>query len=242
MLLRAAPPRSALGGLTALEHDGLKGFEQATTWVVLPEGARRPPHPAAFHWSTKLNDDDVHPAREPRRTRPARSLIDAASWAVSDRQARTIVLAAFQQRLVSARTVRDALARRGPCRRRALVVESVLDAVGGIQSLPERDFDEICRGLGLPRPTRQAPVKGQDGRYFLDVWWAEWGVAVEVHGPGHLVAERWSADLARANEIIIDGRRLLAFSSFSIRREQNAVTDQLRRMFAAIGWTEADAA
>ena len=240
VLLCSAAPSSALGGLTALERDGFEGFEKAATWIVLPEGARRPDADAAFHWSTRLGSDDVHPLREPRRTRPGRSVVDAASWAPSDRAARTFVIAAFQQRLVSARTVREALTRRGTCRRRALVVESVLDAAGGIQSLPERDFESIRRAGGLPRPTRQARVKGPDGRYHLDVSWEEWDIAVEVHGVGHLEPGRWSADLTRANEIVIDGRRLLAFSSFSVRHEQSAVRDQLLRLFASAGWTGMD--
>jgi hypothetical protein len=114
VLLCLCPPGAALGRLTALERDRFKGFDQSETWIVLPEGARRPDRDAVFHWSTRLDDQDVHPAREPRRTRTARALVDAASWAGSDRAARTFVLAAFQQRLVSARTVREALVRRGP--------------------------------------------------------------------------------------------------------------------------------
>ncbi|MCW2839384.1 MAG: hypothetical protein JWR55_867 [Aeromicrobium sp.] len=240
-LLCSAAPASALGGLTALERDGFTGFENASTWIVLPEGARRPDIDAAFHWSTRLDADDVHPLREPRRTRPGRSVVDAARWAPSDRAARVFVIAAFQQRLVSARTVREALTRRGTCRRRALIVESVLDAAGGIQSLPERDFDDIRRAAGLPPPTRQARVKGPDGRYYLDVFWEEWDLAVEVHGVGHLEPGRWSADLTRANEVVIAGLRMLAFSSFSVRREQAAVRDQLLRLFASAGWTKDDA-
>ncbi|MCL8250216.1 hypothetical protein AERO_02380 [Aeromicrobium fastidiosum] len=241
LALCLAPPASALGGLTALERDRLKGFGQTTTWVVLPEGARRPQHDAVFHWSTRLDHEDVHPTHEPRRTRTARSLVDAASWAPSDRAARTYVIAAFQQGLVSARTVREALQRRGPCRRRALIVESVLDAVGGIQSLPERDFDDVRRSVGLPAPTRQARAKGSDGRFHLDATWDDWDIAVELHGVGHLEAEQWSTDLARANEIVIGGRRLLAFSSFSVRRQRAEVGDQLVRLFLARGWTKPDA-
>lgn len=242
VLLCSAPPASALGGLTALERDGFDGFKKSETWVVLPEGARKPSGEAVFHYSTRLDPEDVHPLLHPRRTRTARSLVDAASWAPSDRAARTFVIAAFQQRLVSARTVREALTRRGPCRRRALIVESVLDAGGGIQSLPERDFDDIRRSAGLPPPTRQARVKGPDGRYYLDASWDEWDIAVEVHGVGHLEAEKWSADLTRSNELVIDGRRLLSFSSFSIRHEQDAVRDQLLRLFGSLGWTKPDAA
>lgn len=242
VMLCVCPPASALGGLTALERDRFDGFEQRSTWIVLPEGARKPDLEAVFHWSTRLDVEDVHPTKEPRRTRTARSLVDAASWAPSDRAARTYVIAAFQQRLVSARTVREALGRRGPCRRRALVVQSLLDAAGGIQSLPERDFDDIRRSAGLPSPTRQARVKGPDGRYHLDVSWDDWDVAVEVHGVGHLGVEQWSADLVRSNEIVIGGRRLLAFSSFAVRHERQSVQDQLLRLFHAVGWTKADAA
>lgn len=41
----------------------------------------------------------MHPAREPRRTRIARSLIDAAAWSGSDRWALAILAAGVQQRL-----------------------------------------------------------------------------------------------------------------------------------------------
>lgn len=235
LALCICPPRSAIAGLTALELDGLKGFESVETYLVLPEGARRPARPGVVHhWSTMLADDDVHPTKWPRRTRTSRSVVDAASWSVSDRQARTIVIASFQQRLVSARTIRLALTRRGPCRRRALIVESVLDAVGGIQSLPERDFDEIRREAGLPRPSRQVKVKGKDGRYYLDVEWKELGIAVEIHGIPHLEVTHWDADVFRSNEVVIGGRRLVVFTSFAIRHEPEQVMDQLKRLFESV--------
>ncbi|MDQ3155852.1 MAG: hypothetical protein M3Q98_03885 [Actinomycetota bacterium] len=212
--------------------DGFKGFDTAETFVVLPEGARKPERSGIIpHWSTMLTDEDIHPAHQPRRTRTARSLVDAASWSGSDRQARTLVIAAFQQRLVSARTIRMALTRRGPCRRRALIVESVLDAVGGIQSLPERDFDDVRRKAGLPPPSRQVRVRGKDGRYYLDVEWSDHGIAVEIHGIPHLEVSNWDADVIRANEIVIGGRRLLAFTSYAIRHEPELVADQLVRLF-----------
>lgn len=72
--------------------------------------------------------------------------------------------------------------------------------------------------------------------------WEGWDVAVEIHGAGHLEAEKWSVDLTRSNEIVIDGRRLLAFSSFSVRHEKGSVSDQLLRLFTSLGWTEVDAA
>ena len=226
------PRRSAFGGLTALAFDGFEGFDRPETYVVLPEGARGIRRDRLIpHWSTRLDAEDIHPTRVPRRTRPARSVVDAASWSHSDRQARTIVIAAFQQRLISIRSIREALARRGPCRRRAVIVESVLDASGGIQSIPERDFDEIRRRAGLPMPSRQVRVKGNDGRYYLDAAWVHLGLAIEIHGIPHLEVRNWDADLIRSNEVVIGGRRLIVFSSYAIRHQPEIVADQLIRLF-----------
>ncbi|MET0931723.1 MAG: hypothetical protein ABWX74_19545 [Aeromicrobium sp.] len=181
----------------------------------------------------------VHPLREPRRTRPARSLVDAASWTENDRFARTIVIAGMQQGLVDERLMHQALDRRGTCHRRALIRESILDAAGGIHSLPERDFDEIRLAAGLPAPTRQRRVKGPDGHFYLDVSWDDLQLAVEVHGTQHQQIGQWDKDLLRGNEVVIDGRRLLIFTSHAIRHERELVTGQLQRMFVALGWRAA---
>lgn len=235
--LFAAAPGSALGGLTALAYDDFKRFITATPIVIQPMGAR----PVSFdplnqHWSVFLDVRDVHPLRSPRRTRPPRSLIDAASWEPNERRAREIVLAGCQQGLVSTRQLREALSRRGNCRHRGLVVESCLDAKGGIQSLPERDFDTIRRDLGLPKPDRQAIVKRADGKYYLDVYWRQWDLACEVHGLPHMRVENWDGDLLRGNEIAIRGKSCLIFSSYAIRRKRTVVMDQLSRMARAKGW------
>lgn len=239
--LHLCAPGSALGGLTGLSYDKLTGFDQPGTYVVLPEGADRPPKRSGIitHWSTELTDSDVHPIREPRRTRPARSLIDAASWCDSDRFARTIIIAGMQQGLANARLMHDAMSRRGTCLRRALIIESVLDADGGIQSLPERDFDEIRLAARLPRPTRQVRMKGPDGHYYLDATWDDVNLTVEVHGAPHREISQWDADVRRGNEVAIDGRRQLVFTSYAIRREKATVADQLIRMFLARGWRAA---
>lgn len=235
--LALCPPRSALAGATALELDGLQGFESRGTFVTLPEGAQRP-HVAGVvtHWSTLLDGIDVHPVRTPRRTHPARSLVDLAAWAPSDRYARAAVLAAFQQGVVAERVMHTTLDRRGAVKRRGLVRESVLDAGGGVQSLPEKDFDHLVTASGLPRPTRQRAVAGRDGRYHLDVDWTGYGVAAEIHGLPHHGVAQWSQDLVRANEIVIDGSRLLLFTSYVIRHEQEVVVDQLVRALRSGGW------
>ncbi len=236
--LASAPPRSALAGPSALEVHGMVGFGADRIHVVIPAGGRSPScEGLVVHESTELTDADVHPAHEPRRTRVARSVIDLASWCDNDRYARAAVIAVLQQGLVNTARMRDALTRRGPCRRRGLIVESILDAAGGIQSLPERDFDMLWRAAGLPRPTRQRRVRGKDGRYYLDASWESLGMSAEIHGIPHQAVRQWDADLRRANEIVIGGERLLIFSSYAIRHQQVAVADQLFRMAKACGWT-----
>lgn len=237
--LAGCPAGAALGGLTALDYDGLTGFESDEIDIVLPEGAERPSQAGiAFHWSTMLSDSDVHPLRMPRRSRPQRSLVDAASWSPwsAERRARAIILAGVQQRLTRPRDLRDALSRRGPCRHRALIVESILDARGGVQSIPELDFEMIRRRYGVPEPARQSVRHRKDGKCYLDVDWPDYDTAVEVHGIPHIRVTQWESDLDRANEIMIAGPRLLIFSSYAVRRHQPRVGGQLVRMLRRGGW------
>lgn len=237
--LKAAPPGSALAGPTALRVDGFDAFDEPAIHLAIPHGSRRLSVPAlVVHESRPLSDVDVQPNRWPRRTRPARSLVDLASWQSNERRARAIVITGIQQGLVSTRQLREALSRRGPCRHRGLIIESILDASGGVQSLPERDFGAIWLGTRLPPFVRQKRVR--DGRCYLDVWCPALAFGVEIHGIPHLAVERWDADLYRANEILIDGGHLLAFSSYAIRRAPHVVADQLLRMAASRGWPTTD--
>ena len=234
--LLAAPPRSCLGGLTALELDGFSGFTDDRVHLVMPQGQRWPRLPmAARHWSSHLGDADVHPLRQPRRTRPARSLLDAATWSGTDARARVLLLAGVQQRLVTPDQLRDALSRRGPCQKRAVITETILDAEGGVQSLPEREFGLIVRAFRLPEPSRQRVCRRRDGRYYLDVDWERYGVAAEVEGRHHFEVLSWDGDLDRHNEITAEGRRLLHFTSFTIRHRQDRVGDILTRALFGAG-------
>lgn len=232
--LLSTPPGSVLGGLSALQYDGFSAFTPDSPIIVAKMSASKVRYTdMIMHWSKFLDERDVHPLRLPRRTRPARSVVDAASWEPQEKRAREIVLAAAQRGIIAPRQLREALTRRGACRHRALIVESYLDATGGIQSLPERDFDQIRRDCGLPAPDRQAKLRHKDGRYYLDVWWEQFNLACEVHGIPHMRVENWDDDLIRGNEITIDGRRTLFFSSYAIRRHRDTVMDQLKRMTAS---------
>ena len=245
--LLAAPPGAMLHGLTAAVHAGLKGLEPDGLAIVIP-GSSRNPRPVrirqlptdwnvAVRWSTKLGPEDVALGAIPPRTRVPRSIIDAASERVAPRRSRVLVLAAVQQQLTRPPDLWDALSRRGRCRNRAIIAESIVDAAGGIDSLPEHDFEQLRRVRRMPEPTRQSVLRRPDGRYYLDAEWINLAIRAEIHGIPHSKVANWDRDLERQNEITIAGGGLLIFSSYAIRHLAGTVGDQLERMFRSRGWT-----
>lgn len=235
----AAPQGSALSHGTAA---GLGGFTNRTTessivHVTVPVGARRLTLPGVeTHWSSRLAEDDMHPSAVPRRTRMPRSILDLASAQKEARVAAAVVFAAAQQRRATTADLREALGRRGPCRHHARIVEALADIDGGIQSVPEQEFDQIVRRLGLPAPTRQAVRQRPNGRYYLDVVWEAYGLAVEVDGGHHRTAEQWDADLERSAFIVAGGLRQMRFSSYAIRHKADKVGELLMTALRNGGW------
>ncbi len=227
----AGPPATVLGALTAATDGGLDGFDEPGLTVVIANSARIPvlPDEVRVLRSIELTAQDVHPLSLPPRTRMARSLVDAASKAPVQLRARALLIAGCQQGLTQPPALYDALSRRGPCRHRALMRETIADAAGGVESLPESAFDRLCVRAGLPEATRQRVLLHPQGRYYLDGYWRALDLCVEVHGVPHMSVRQWDDDLNRQNEIVIAGPRLLVFSSYAVRHLEATVVDQLVR-------------
>jgi hypothetical protein len=243
-VLMAAPPGAMLHGLSALEHDGYRAFQPAGLAIVIPGSSANPRHrqlaaPAEWKldtkWSRELTAADVHAVALPPRTRPPRSILDAASERIPEWRARAIVLSGIQERLVRPAALWDALSRRGRCRNRAIIAESIDDAQGGVHSIPEREFEGIRQRAGIPAPTRQRVLRHSDGRHYLDGDWEEYGIRAEIHGVPHLEIAQWDDDLLRQNDINMSGT-LLVFSSYAVRHRPERVAEQLVRMFRSRGW------
>jgi very-short-patch-repair endonuclease len=221
-----------LGGVSALAVLGLRGFRSSDVHVLLP--ARRqdhdPPIFAVVHRTCRLPDCDVHGVGAPPCTMPARSLVDAAQWARTDDQARVIVAAGFQQRLVGGEDVHEVVRRMPRARRRSLILEAASDARDGAHSLPEAAFLRLCRVNGFPRPTlqiRRTDVGGR--RRYLDGYFEEFGVHVEIDGGQHMDVRAWWADMKRQNDLSIPGDRVLRFPAWVVRhRPQEVVAQSVR--------------
>ncbi|KAB1913537.1 DUF559 domain-containing protein [Micromonospora sp. AMSO31t] len=235
----AAGPTALLGGLTAAQAGGLRGFPDRVVHLLLPAAVRRAPLPTGVraHRTSQLPDWDVLPLGQPPRTAAARSVVDAAQWAPTDGQARSIVAAAFQQRLVGGDDLNEVLDRMPRLRRRRLILSTATDAAGGAHSLGELNLLSLVRGAGLPEPTRQQVRRDAAGRRrYLDAYFEEWRVHVEVDGGQHLDPSHAWADMRRQNDLWVEGDRVLRFPSWALRADPETVVSQLRAALRAAGW------
>ena len=221
-----------LAGLTAAHLDGRRGFTERRIHVLLPAARQVRGKPIALplvvHRSRWLDDSDVHPVRQPPRTRLARSLVDAAAWATTDDRARAVLAAGVQQRLVRPVDLMAVTARTGQLRRRQLIRTTATDVMGGAQALSELDLTALLRRYGIPEPDRQASRLDQHGRRrWLDAVWEAARLIVEVDGFWHTDAVTWWEDMSRDNEFTVSGYRVLRFPAFAVRADPDRVARQI---------------
>jgi Protein of unknown function (DUF559) len=231
-----------LGGLSALALMGFRGYPSPVTHIVLPAGRRAdsPPADVLVHRTRHLPRCDVHRVGRPPCTMPARSIVDAARWACADEQARSIVAAAFQQRLVSGDELHRVLDRLPRVRRAGLILQTASLAAGGSHSLPELGYLALSRKAGFPEPARQVARRDAAGRRrYLDFLYEEYGVHVEIDGAQHMEVRAAWADMRRQNELWIAGERVLRFPAWLIGARPGEVVAQVRAALTAAGWRPA---
>jgi very-short-patch-repair endonuclease len=230
---------AVVGGVTAAEAGGLRGFGGRAVHLLLPAGRQARSLPDAWSCTAApvLDERDVLGASRPPRTRTARSLVDAAQWARTDAEARSVIAAGLQQRLVTGADVHEVLRRLPRARRRSLIRLTVHDAVGGAHSLPELDFVALCRRHRLPEPSRQVVRRDSAGRRrYLDAYFEQWRVHVEIDGGQHLDPQQAWDDMRRQNDLWITGDRVLRFPAWALRADPARVVNQVRAALEAAGW------
>jgi len=246
-LLRAGP-QAALAGLTAARLEGFSGFgdrisfAEGTIHLLVPSGYKRRTAPLRLnvvaHYARTLTSEDVHPTRQPRRTRIARSLVDAAAWMPTDRGAMAVLAAGVQQRLVRVEDLRQVVERIETLRRRGLMAGILADIAGGAQALSELDFTrQVVRRHRLPEPSRQVARRDERGRQrWIDVLWDEWKIAVEIDGAQHAdPLQRWD-DMERDNGLNIDGYRTLRFPAWRVRQDPTSVAREILKALREAGY------
>lgn len=244
----AAGDRAVLAGLAAAREGGLRGIRSKrgnAIDVYVPEARRAPdlrrrlpPElPAVFVHRTRYLPAQDRQHGLPPRTTIERSLVDAAQWAITEEEARTTLAAGCQQKLVLPDGLLEVVARMPNVRRRALIRQTAHDLAGGAEALSEIDLVRLCRRFGLPTPKQQERRKDASGRIrYLDAYWPQWHLHVEVDGAHHMEVWHWEADMRRQNDVWVSGDRLLRFTSFQTRHRPAEVAEQIRRALRASGW------
>ncbi|GGM49265.1 hypothetical protein ACFFX1_23015 [Dactylosporangium sucinum] len=233
-----------LAGLSALEASGLRHYFRHETYILVRSGRKLVAPPGTVVRRTvQLPAADTLGNAAPPRTSAARSLIDAAQWAVDDAEAAAVISAGFQQRLVAGDDVHAALDRMRGLRRERLIRAAADDARGGSESLPEVDFVRLCRRHGLPEPSRQVVRLDSLGRKrYRDALFDDFGVHVEIDGGQHMEARAWVADMRQHNDVAIAGGRLLRFAAWQVRHRPAEVAAQVRAALWSAGWRPPDGA
>ena len=240
----AAGRSALLAGATAARVSGLRGYESPGIHLLVPADRRVDRRiyaarlPVVLHRTSVIGGADALWRGRPPQTTIARSLIDAARWARSDDAARAVVAAGFQQRLVGLDEITATLDRMPRAKRRSLVLETALDAAGGAHSVAEIALVRLCRAHALPLPDQQEQRRDRSGkRRWLDAWWPEWRLHVEIDGGHHTEVRQWWDDMQRQNALWIVGDRVLRFPSWAIRRRPREVATQIRAALTAAGWS-----
>lgn len=226
---------AVVGGLTALEVHGLRGWHRDDVTVLVDD---------------EVVVDDLAGIHFARTRRPLRRFRDAGSelpvarvepaallFAGYDRSARTaqgLLAAVVQQRLTTPTLLLSELSLMRPLRRAALFRAVLRDIEGGAQSLAEIDLGRVCRRFGLPRPARQRRRRDAAGRWrFLDCEWRlpdGTVVVLEVDGGFHMSTEHWEDDMSRQRRLSGPGRVIVRCSARELRDEPEAVVDDLRAL------------
>jgi hypothetical protein len=239
----AAGDGARLGGTAAAAEGGVRGLPTGTIDILLPAGrtrtgrlARLPADMCAVrtHRTSILPDEHLQHGLPPRTT-VARAVIDAAAWSGSDRAATTVILTACQQKRVAPEQLRQVLDVLPQIRRHKLISATIADVEGGAEALSEIDLIDLCHRYGLPLPQQQQHRRDVNGRRrFLDAYWPEAGLHVEVDGAHHMDVQHWAEDMFRQNAVWTHGDRILRFPAWVLRTDAPAVAAQIRLALTTI--------
>ncbi|GAB7002926.1 hypothetical protein JCM18899A_03970 [Nocardioides sp. AN3] len=210
-------PSACLDGASALVAGGLTRFDVDRHRVSVPRGARVRRTPLYDIRQTRRLTRDDRAATGIPRTRPPVAAVRAALWAKTDKQAAYVVTLTVQQGLASPEQIGLALLAVKRHRRRQLLHELVNDLIDGARALGELDVVRELRRRGLPLPAQQVLRQDGRGRYYLDLYWPDHHLVVEIDGIHHAWAENVVGDALRQNSLSLTGDTVLRLPLLGLR-------------------------
>lgn len=139
---------------------------------------------------------------------------------------------AFEQaerlRLLDVRAVERLLARSPGRRALRAVLDEALEPAP-TRSDFERDFLDLCKRAGVPRPTVNAPVEGHE----VDMLWSQPRLIVELDSFGHHgTRAAFERDRERDAVLQLAGYRILRITHRRLKREPKAVAEAVLSLLA----------
>jgi very-short-patch-repair endonuclease len=232
-------PRACLDGGSALIAAGLERYRMDRVRVSVPRGARiRRNHRFNIRQTRRWSADEILRVGIPR-TQPATAAVRAALWARTDREATYVLTISVQQGIAPVEAIAHALLRVRRDKRRLLLHEVVNELADGARSLGEFDVVRELRRRGLPAPERQVLRKDGRNRYYLDLYWPEFRLVLEIDGIHHAWAENVVGDALRQNAVVLGGDRFLRLPLLGLRLEPDAFFGQIEQALRSAGWRRA---
>ncbi len=232
-----AGPRAYLDGASSLIEGGLKGFDAPKVRVSVPRGAKIwRVRGIDIRQTRRFDPEDLMPGSGVPRSKNPVAAVRAALWARTNKEAALAISMTVQQGLASAEAVGHAMLKVRRDKRRAFIHDILLDLLDGARSLSEIDFARECRRRGLPEPSRQSVRRGRKGRYYLDVYWEEWGLVVEIDGIHHTWVKNVVGDAVRHNDIALGRDLVLRVPVLGLRLEPDTFFAQIEQGLRDLGW------
>lgn len=232
-------PRACLDGGSALIAAGLERYDIDRVRVSVPRGARiRRNRRFNIRQTRRWEAADIVRIGIPR-TRASTAAIRAALWARTDREATYVLTIVVQQGLVPPVELGSELLRVRRDKRRLLLHAVVNELLDGARALGELDVARELRRRGLPLPKRQVLRKDGRNRYFLDLYWPEFRLVVEIDGIHHTWAENVVGDALRQNAVALQGETFLRLPLLGLRLRPDEFFAQIEQGLRDAGWRTA---
>jgi very-short-patch-repair endonuclease len=232
-------PRAVLDGASSLIAGGLERFAVERIRVSVPRGAKiRRNRRYNIRQTRRWDAEDRAPSGIPR-TRPDVAAIRGFLWAGTDREATYLLTLTVQQGLARPEALGHQALRVRRDKRRGMLHAVVNDLLDGGRSLGELDIARELRRRGLPAPARQVLRRDKAQRYYLDLYWPQFRLVVEVDGIHHAWAENVVGDALRQNSLAIAGDTVLRVPLLGLRLNPDEFFGQIEEALLTGGWRAA---
>ena len=236
-----AGPGAVLSHETAAEIHQLTDKPSSKVHVTVPADrnpARSREIPGiVVHRSRNVASEPLPPWLLPR-TPVAETVLDLADASRTFDDAYGWLTRATGRQLVSVPQLRQALQARSRIRWRSLLTEALAEAQDGVMSPLERRYvRDVERAHGLPPARRQVRRELAGGVRFLDNYYAEFRLCVELDGrASHPPEQKW-ADASRDNDNLFrDDVATMRFGLLDVTTRRCAQAARLAAFFLRRGW------